>query len=106
LQLPLAVGTASFSGSVGGSLRAAGNQAAARHYDEIAAAIRGTGHLPGKSDATIAVRRVIAAGLGVPLGPIGWMLRLQRWGAEAIDAVQAEVRRRVRAVREREPGGS
>lgn len=106
LQLPLAVGTASFSGSVGGSLRVAGNQAAASHYDEIAAAIRGTGRLPGKPDAAITVRRVIAAGLGVPLGPIGWMLRLQRWGVEAINAVQAELQRRARAVRERGPGES
>jgi len=103
LQLPLAVGTASFSGSVGGSLRVAGNQAAASHYDEIAAAIRGTGRLPGKPDAAIAVRRIIAAGLGVPLGPAGWIVRLQRWGAEAINTVHTELRRRLRAVRERGP---
>lgn len=106
LQLPLAVGTASFSGSVGGSLRAAGNQAAASHYDEIAAAIGGTGRLPGEPDAAIAVRRIVAAGLGVPLGPIGWMVRLQRWGAGAINTAHTQLRRRIRAARERGPGGS
>ncbi len=106
LQLPLAVGTASFSGSVGGSLRAAGNQAAPSHYDEIAAAIGGTGRLPGEPDAAIAVRRIVAAGLGVPLGPIGWIVRLQRWGAGAINTVHTELRRRIRVVRERGPEGS
>jgi hypothetical protein len=106
LQLPLAVGTASFSGSVGGSLRVAGNQAAARHYDEIAAAIGGTGRLPGAPDATTAVRRIVAAGLGVPLGPIGWMVRLQRRGAGVINAAHGELLRRLRAARERGPGRS